>query len=220
MQVMLLAAGRGKRMRPLTDTCPKPLLPVAGKPLIVHHLLKCKAAGLTNIVINHAWLGEMLEAELKDGSAFGVQIQWSAEQTALETAGGIVHALPLLDDRPFLVINSDIWTDADYRQFIHIPSHPQGAHLWLTDNPPHHAHGDFSLQAGWVSHAPCLTYTGIGVFSPKLFQSVPPGPRSLAGLLRDWITKGMVSGSHLESVWWDVGTPERLATLARTLQSN
>lgn len=214
---MILAAGRGERMRPLTDTCPKPLLPVQGIPLITHHILKFRAAGVVEFVINHAWLGEQLIATLGNGDALDVQIQWSAEQEALETAGGIVQALPLLGEAPFVVINGDIWLDADYQQFLRQPIKEKGVHLWLVDNPQHHPQGDFALDAGFVCDQRQLTYAGVGVFSPYVFQHVTHGKRPLAKLLRTWIVQGIVSGSHLQDTWWDIGTPERLAELEYTL---
>ena len=160
MKAMILAAGRGERMRPLTDLLPKPLLAAGGKPLIVHHIEKLAAAGVTQLVINHAWLGHKLVAALGDGSALGVSIHWSAEESALETAGGIVQALPLLGSEPFLVINGDTWLDLDYRALVSQPLGEDLAHLWLVPNPPQHPKGDFSLQAGRVLDTPApVSYT-------------------------------------------------------------
>jgi len=215
MRALILAAGRGERMRPLTDTTPKPLLAVGGRPLIEWHLQALAAAGITEVVINHAWLGERIEAALGDGGRFGLQIRYSPEPPgALETAGGIVNALPLLGEAPFLVVNGDIWTDY---AFARLPTalHGDLAHLVLVDNPPQHPQGDFRL-AGERVHAegaPRLTFSGIGVYSPALFAGLPPGRRPLAPVLREAMAGGRVAGEHYRGRWFDVGTPERLAGL-------
>ena len=176
MKAMILAAGRGTRMAPLTDSCPKPLLKVAGKPLIVHHIEKLVAAGITELVINHAWLGYMLEAALGDGKSFGAQIQYSPEPAGgLETGGGVYQALPLLGEQPFLLINGDVWVDMDYRAALMHRAMPELAHLWLVANPSHHPQGDFVLEQQHVfdrAHQPehpALTFSGISVLNPKLF---------------------------------------------------
>lgn len=213
MKAMILAAGRGERMRPLTDSLPKPLLAVGGKPLIVHHIEKLAAAGVTTLVINHAWLGHKLVEALGDGSAFGVQIHWSAEASALETAGGIVQALPLLGPAPFLVINGDTWLDLDYRTLVTQPLGEDLAHLWLVPNPPQHPGGDFSLNAGRVQDAPAFTFSGIGLYDPAAFADLSPGARKLAPLLRDWMAQGRVGGSLLAGEWRDIGTVSRLREL-------
>ncbi|MFM4648009.1 N-acetylmuramate alpha-1-phosphate uridylyltransferase MurU [Aeromonas bivalvium] len=213
MKAMILAAGRGERMRPLTDTLPKPLLAVGGKPLIVHHIEKLKAAGVSELVINHAWLGHKLVAALGDGRQFGVQIAWSAEESALETAGGIVQALPLLGDAPFLVINGDTWLDADYGALVHQPLGTDLAHLWLVPNPPQHPEGDFSLAADRVQDRPGLTFSGIGLYRPEAFALLAQGSRKLAPLLRDWMAQGRVGGSRLVGEWRDIGTVARLRAL-------
>lgn len=213
MKAMILAAGRGERMRPLTDSLPKPLLAVGGKPLIVHHIEKLAAAGVTTLVINHAWLGHKLVEALGDGSAFGVQIHWSAEASALETAGGIVQALPLLGPAPFLVINGDTWLDLDYRTLVTQPLGEDLAHLWLVPNPPHHPGGDFSLNAGRVQDAPAFTFSGVGLYDPTAFADLSPGARKLAPLLRDWMAQGRVGGSLLAGEWRDIGTVSRLREL-------
>ncbi|MDF1820494.1 MAG: nucleotidyltransferase family protein [Alcanivoracaceae bacterium] len=219
MKAMILAAGLGTRMRPLTDHTPKPLLEAGGKPLIVWHIEKLKAAGFSELVINHAWLGDKLEAHLGDGQAFGVHIQWSREGEPLETAGGIRRALPLLGDEPFLVINGDIWTDID---FAHLRRAPSGqAHLVLVDNPPHHPQGDFHLASdGKVGDngSPALTFSGIGVYRPALFAALADGEARLAPLLRAAMAKGNVSGEHYRGQWWDIGTPERLQALDQHLR--
>ncbi|MCH7376672.1 nucleotidyltransferase family protein [Aeromonas sp. MR19] len=213
MKAMILAAGRGERMRPLTDSLPKPLLAVGGKPLIVHHIEKLAAAGVTTLVINHAWLGHKLVEALGDGSAFGVQIHWSAEASALETAGGIVQALPLLGPAPFLVINGDTWLDLDYRTLVTQPLGEDLAHLWLVPNPPQHPGGDFSLNAGRVQDAPAFTFSGVGLYDPAAFADLSPGARKLAPLLRDWMAQGRVGGSLLAGEWRDIGTVSRLREL-------
>ncbi|GJA13145.1 mannose-1-phosphate guanylyltransferase [Aeromonas caviae] len=214
---MILAAGRGERMRPLTDLLPKPLLAAGGKPLIVHHIEKLAAAGVTQLVINHAWLGHKLVAALGDGSALGVSIHWSAEESALETAGGIVQALPLLGSEPFLVINGDTWLDLDYRALVSQPLGEDLAHLWLVPNPPQHPQGDFSLQAGRVLDTPALTFSGVGLYHPAAFAGLPCGARKLAPLLRYWMAQGRVGGSLLAGEWRDIGTVDRLRELDEKL---
>jgi MurNAc alpha-1-phosphate uridylyltransferase len=218
MKAMILAAGRGERMRPLTDSLPKPLLPVAGKPLIVHHIERLAAAGIRQLVINHAHLGEMIEAELGDGSVWGVEIRYSAEGRALETGGGIFRALPLLGEAPFLVVNGDIWCDIDFSRL----QLPVGmlAHLVLVPNPAHHPQGDFVLQDGRVldDDGERLTFSGIGLYHPQLFAGCQPGAFPLAPLLRSAMTGGRVSGVQHRGYWIDVGTPERLMDLDRQLR--
>ena len=218
MKAMILAAGRGERMRPLTDVLPKPLLAVGGKPLIVHHIERLKAAGVTELVINHAWLGHKLLEALGDGSQFGVSIQWSAEASALETAGGIVQALALLGAEPFLVINGDTWLDLDYRTLVNQPLGEDLAHLWLVPNPTQHPQGDFSLQAGRVLDTPALTFSGVGLYRPAAFAGLATGTRKLAPLLRDWMAQGRVGGTLLAGEWRDIGTIDRLRELDEQLQ--
>lgn len=216
MRAMILAAGRGERMRPLTDHTPKPLLPVAGKPLIEWHLEALAAAGLREVVINHAWLGKQIEAALGSGSRWGLRIHYSAEgDSALETGGGIFRALPLLGPEPFLVVNGDILCDLDYR---HLPQAPAGlAHLVMVPNPPQHPAGDFHLDAGWlhVEGEPRLTFSGIGVYSPRLFAGCEDGRFPLAPLLRRAMAAQAVSGECHRGRWLDVGTPERLQLAER-----
>ncbi len=227
MRAMILAAGRGERMRPLTDHCPKPLLPAADKPLIVYHLEHLAAAGFRDIVINHAHLGEQLVAALGDGRQWDLSITWSPEPVgALETAGGIRQALTHLDDghdNPFLVINGDIYCDW--------PIHPHTlakndlAHLVLVDNPPQHPAGDFTLTGDRVldksEGAATLTFAGIGFYRPRLFADLIAGePAKLAPLLRAAMAQGQVSGEHHSGRWEDVGTPERLAMLDAELRAN
>lgn len=226
---MILAAGRGERMRPLTDTLPKPLLPVNGKPLIVHHLERLASVGITDVVINHAWLGEKLEEELGDGSQYDVAIQYSPEGTALETAGGIANALPLLGDQPFLVINGDVWCDWNPMQAVSVVNRlhdsPSQAWLLMVDNPAHHPEGDFHLDSkGYLSPRqpgkPALTYAGIGVYHPSLFRNIEAGqPVPLAPLLKLAMENRSIEGFHYTGRWIDVGTPERLAELDEQLRS-
>ncbi|MCJ8219556.1 MULTISPECIES: N-acetylmuramate alpha-1-phosphate uridylyltransferase MurU [Aeromonas] len=219
MKAMILAAGRGERMRPLTDLLPKPLLAVGGKPLIVHHIEKLNAAGVTELVINHAWLGHKLVESLGDGSALGVTIHWSAEESALETAGGIVQALPLLGADPFLVINGDTWLDVDYHTLVSQPLGDDLAHLWLVPNPPQHPAGDFALQEGRVVDTPAFTFSGVGLYDPAAFAGLAGGARKLAPLLRDWMAQGRVGGSLLAGEWRDIGTVDRLRELDDQLQA-
>lgn len=214
---MLLAAGRGERMRPLTDHTPKPLLPAGGKPLIVWHIERLAAAGLRELVVNHAHLGERLEQALGDGSRWGVRIRYSAEGRALETGGGICKALPLLGPAPFLVVNADVWTDLDFATLA-LPERML-AHLVLVDNPRHHPAGDFHLAADRVlaEGEPRLTFSGVGIYRPALFEGCGPGAFPLAPLLRAAMASGLVSGEHYRGRWVDVGTPLRLAELDETL---
>jgi len=216
MKAMLLAAGRGERMRPLTDHTPKPLLRVGGRTLIEHHIEALARAGLRELVVNHAHLGALLVAALGDGSQYGVHIDYSPEPPgALETGGGIFRALPLLGAEPFAVINADIWTDFD---FAALPRRPEGlAHLVLVDNPVHHPQGDFALQNGRVSSdgAPRFTFSGIGVYRPALFDGCVDGSFPLAPLLRRAMAAGQVRGELYAGSWFDIGTPERLAAVNR-----
>jgi MurNAc alpha-1-phosphate uridylyltransferase len=211
---MILAAGKGERLRPLTLHTPKPLVPVAGVPLIEYHLRALAAAGVAEVVINHAWLGAQIEAHLGDGARFGVSIAYSPEGEPLETGGGILRALPLLGEQPFVLINGDIFTDYPFAQLKRPLSGL--AHLVLLDNPAHNAQGDFSLladgqlvdaQAGQSS----LTYSGIAVLSPQLFAGCAPGAFKLAPLLRQAMAQGLVSGERFAGRWVDVGNHERLA---------
>ncbi|MDR3298910.1 MAG: nucleotidyltransferase family protein [Candidatus Accumulibacter sp.] len=218
MKAMILAAGRGERMRPLTDAIPKPLLMAGGKPLIVWHLERLAACGFREVIVNHAYLGEQIEAALGDGGAFGLVLRYSPEPPgALETAGGIAHALPLLGDAPFLVVNGDVWCDWDFGR-VRVLSE-RLAHLVLVDNPPQHADGDFCLDGETLRYAAerigtAYTYAGLGVFSPRFFSSVPDGTvMKLRPLLDAAIARGWLTGEHYAGRWADVGTPERLAEL-------
>lgn len=224
---MILAAGRGERMRPLTDRVPKPLLPVAGRPLIDHLIERLARAGFTELVVNVSHLAEQVERELGDGSRHGARITYSREAVALETAGGIAYALPLLGSGPFAVVNSDIYCDYDFNRLAapaakFSPDAP-GAHLVLVDNPPHHPAGDFCLADGKVSAdgpGPRLTFSGIGVYPPALFAGVERGAkRQLAALLKPAMAEGHVSGEHHRGLWMDIGTPQRLAELERLLSA-
>ena len=220
-RAMILAAGRGERMRPLTDATPKPLLPVGRQPLIGWHLKHLAAAGAREVIINHAWLGQQIEAALGDGAAYGVRLAYSAENPALETAGGIARALQLLGNAPFLVVNGDVLTDIDFAPLLHdVAARLDGvsrlAHLVLVDNPPHNPAGDFALENGRVRDTRALTFSGIGVYHPALFAGVDPNrPAKLAPLLKAAMAAGQVSGEHHHGLWLDVGTAERLEDARR-----
>jgi N-acetyl-alpha-D-muramate 1-phosphate uridylyltransferase len=212
---MLLAAGRGERMRPLTDSLPKPLVPVGGRPLIVWHLLALARAGIREVVINLSWLGGKLRDALGDGRSFGVSISWSDEgPVPLETGGGIFRALPLLDPDPFLVVNADIWTDIDFgRLGLEADAH---AHLVLIPNPVHHPRGDFGLDGDRVVNRETgrLTYSGVGVYRRAFFAGCTEGRFPLLPLLNRAIADGRVRGEVHGGQWCDVGTAERLASLS------
>jgi MurNAc alpha-1-phosphate uridylyltransferase len=215
---MILAAGRGERMRPLTDHTPKPLLEAGGRSLIGHHLAALARAGVREVVVNHAHLGAQIERALGDGAAYGLRIRYSPEEVALETGGGIFRALPLLGPDPFIVVNGDVWTDFDPARLRLADA--DLAHLVLVDNPAHHPAGDFVLNGERVTDAggQRLTFSGVGVYRPALFDGCAPGRFPLAPLLRAAIAVGRVSGEHHRGCWVDVGTPERLAALDRELR--
>jgi MurNAc alpha-1-phosphate uridylyltransferase len=222
MKAMILAAGRGERMRPLTDTLPKALLSVGGKPLIAWHVEKLVGAGFTEIVINHAYLGALIENALGTGRQFGATIYYSAESAALETAGGIANARQLLGDAPFAVVNADVFSDFDYRRFAENIAQLAAtalAHLILVPNPEHHMDGDFALREGRVAlEGERFTFSGMAVYRPALFQAIVPGTSAkLAPLLREQIAVHRVSGELHTGRWRDVGTPARLAALEREL---
>ena len=230
---MILAAGRGERMRPLTDRTPKPLLAVGGKPLIVWHIERLRAAGFTHIVINHAHLGQQIEAALGDGAELRVSIEYSREVSALETAGGIATALSLIESDVFPVVNGDIYCEYDFSSLAEplarLAAGHDRAHLVLVDNPPHHPQGDFVLDAGRVKNADVpltphpsrLTFSGIGVYHRALFAHTPAGEKApLAPLLRLAIDAGRISGEHFGGRWVDVGTPERLQQLDESLRTH
>ena len=212
MRAMILAAGRGERMRPLTDSLPKPLLPAAGKPLLQYHVEALARAGITDLVINHARSGERIEAWFADGAAFGVNIRYSAEgDNPLGTGGGIKRALPLLGDDPFLVVNGDTWTDFPLETLK--PASSCQARLVLVPNPAHHPRGDFALQENKVTDSgePKYTFSGIGVYHPGLFRSVTEPVFALAPVLRQAMENRQVTGELYRGRWFDVGTPARLA---------
>ncbi|GFZ76072.1 nucleotidyltransferase [Pseudohongiella nitratireducens] len=227
MKAMVLAAGQGRRMLPLTETVPKPLLEVAGCPLIEWQIQSLARAGVRDLVVNLHYLGEAIQARLGNGEHLGVSIEYSTEDVLLETAGGINQALPLLGEAPFIICNGDVWTDFDYQKLASL-SLPDGqlAHLVLVPNAKHHPGGDFWLdQEGMLSSVrpnevenTCLgkyTYAGIALLSPALFAGLPSGPQPLAPLLRQAMDAGCVSGQLFQGQWVDVGTPERLAQLNR-----
>lgn len=225
MRAMILAAGRGERMRPLTDHTPKPLLQAAGKPLIIYHIEALVGAGITEIVVNSAWLGDQIVQTLGDGAAWGANIQHSREQTALETAGGIARALPLLGSSPFLLMNGDVFTDWNPEQAIAAARQMRArdADMWLlmVDNPAHHQHGDFALdETGRLSDGGtgALTYSGIGVYDPRCFAGLDPDrAQALPPLMRQCMHARRVLGTHYRGRWDDIGTPERLAALNASL---
>jgi N-acetyl-alpha-D-muramate 1-phosphate uridylyltransferase len=221
MKAMILAAGKGERLRPLTLHTPKPLVRAAGVPLIEYHVRALAAAGFSELVINHAWLGQQIEDYLGDGARYGVSIAYSAEDEPLETGGGIFQALPLLGDQPFVLINGDIFTDYPFAALRQPLSGL--AHLVLVANPAHHASGDFCLQGGGVKDAAAgqdsLTYSGMAVLSPALFAGCQPGAFKLAPLLRTAMAAGQVSGEQFSGCWVDVGTHERLADVERLLEA-
>ena len=225
LHAMILAAGRGERLRPLTDALPKPLLEVGGRALVEWQIERLAAAGFADIVINHAHLGAVLERALGDGRRFGVRIRYSPESPALETAGGIVKALPLLGSAPFAVVSADIHTDFDYARLeeplARIVEAPQreAAHLVLVDNPPFHPQGDMGLQDGRITRAgPHLTYGNIAVFHPMLFHDIVPGTwLKLFPWLYRFVDEGRVTGEHFQGAWDNVGTADQLADLDRRL---
>ena len=214
MRAMILAAGRGERLRPLTDETPKPLIKVAGKSLIEYHIENLAHAGLKDIVINTAWLAEKIHAQLGDGSSYGVTIQYSDEGTALETAGGIIKALPLLGDDPFVVVNGDIWCDYDFSTLPVLEADKQ-AHLLLVDNPDHNPAGDFALENGLIRKTgnTMYTFSGIGIYTPSFFADQPKGALPLAPIIRSKSDIDIVSGEYHPGSWTDVGTIERLDEL-------
>lgn len=225
MKAMILAAGKGERMLPLTRHTPKPLLQAGGKPLIQHHVENLAAAACDEIIINHAWLGQQIEAFLGDGSQFGVDIRYSAEGEPLETAGGIIRALPLLGSEPFLIINGDIWTDYSFSSLLKKNDMQGLAHLVLVANPAHHPQGDYYLEAdsGLVRKdipvgAGSLTYSGMALIDPALFAGMSDGKMALAPVWESYMAKDKVSGECYHGEWFDIGTVERLQALENYLQ--
>ena len=224
MKAMILAAGRGERMRPFTDRVPKALLEAGGRPLVAHLIARLARSSYTELVVNVSHFAGMIERALGDGSRYGARIVYSREAEPLETGGGIAYALPLLGDTPFLVVNSDIYCDFDFARLAAVATALEPgaglAHLGMVDNPPHHPGGDFSLGAGKVSaDGPGrLTFSGIGVYSPALFARVPRGARcQLVALLRPAMARGLVSGEHHRGLWMAMATPLRLEALERAL---
>jgi MurNAc alpha-1-phosphate uridylyltransferase len=236
MKAMILAAGRGERMRPLTDYTPKPLLKVGGKPLIVWHLERLAAAGFKDVVINHAHLGAQIEKALGNGAQWGLSIQYSPEKVALETAGGIANALELLAQNtngdPFLVVNGDVYTEIDFKSPINFFNAVQQAennsgdiknvmaHLVLVDNPPQHPNGDFAIEGNRLKNdgKQMLTFSGVGVYHPDLFANIVKGqPAKLAPLLRKAIKNNAATAQYYQGIWHDIGTPERLKSLDESL---
>ncbi len=224
MHALILAAGRGERLRPLTDSTPKPLLQAGKFRLIEYHLYALAAAGIVNIVINHAHLGQQIVSTLGNGAAYGVRLTYSAEpEGALETAGGIANALHLLNCEPFTVVNGDIWCDYPFER---LPSEISGlAHIVLVDNPAHNPDGDFTLHGDCVNErvtvmpGTALTFSGIGVYRPALFKDLEPGRIPLAPVLRKAMLNKQVTGEHYQGRWVDVGTPQRLAELDHELSA-
>lgn len=222
-KAMVLAAGRGKRLRPLTDQMPKPMVPLAGKPMIEYQLEALSRAGFSDVVVNVAWLGRQIINGLGDGSRFGLRLQYSDEgETGLETGGGIRKALPYLGDGPFLVTNGDVYTDYDYRRLqSRIETLPSAvdAHLVLVPNPPAKPQGDFGLVQNQVINESRYTFSGIGIYRPALLQAIEQEVFSLAPVLRDAIAQGAVTGELWEGAWADCGTPESLAALDAALSA-
>ncbi len=222
MKAMILAAGRGERMRPLTDRTPKPLLSAGGRTLIEYHLMALVAAGFREIVINHAYRGRQIADYLGNGSRYGACIHYSSEgNTPLETGGGILQALPLLGKAPFITVNADIWTDFPYAQLRNKPN-DKLAHLILIPNPPHHLQGDFVLDGAQLCNqgAPRYTFSGIACYHPELFSGCHPGAFPLAPLLHRAVAQNRVSGELYRGQWLDIGTPERLTALRGLLGEN
>lgn len=226
MKAMILAAGRGERMRPLTDSIPKPLLPVGGKAIIEYLIESLNAAGFSELVINHAWLGEQVEASLGDGSRFGSKIVYSGEGEPLNTAGGIIKALPLLGEDPFVLVNGDIWTDYSFSALKAYSNMEELAHLVMVTNPLQHPKGDYvlgnngtlSLKESMNAAQTTLTYSGIAVLNPRLFENLPVEKIPLANLYESAIKQEKVSAEHYQGSWSDIGTVERLNDLELSLQ--
>ncbi|MFK7977784.1 MAG: N-acetylmuramate alpha-1-phosphate uridylyltransferase MurU [Halioglobus sp.] len=225
MKAMILAAGVGERMRPLTDTTPKPLLEVAGLPLIEHHLVRLKKAGCKQAVINVSHLGEQIEQFCGGGERWGISIDFSREPEPLETAGGILQALPLLGDEPFLIVNGDVWTDVPFAALLRYSlKDNESAHLVFVDNPPQHPLGDFKLtSSGYVEVLEAgqrgVTYAGVGIYSAPFFAGSQPGKLALRPLLDAAILQGTLGGRLHDGAWEDVGTPDRLAQLNEQLEA-
>jgi N-acetyl-alpha-D-muramate 1-phosphate uridylyltransferase len=223
MKAMLLAAGRGERLRPLTDAIPKALVEAGGKPLIGWHLERLARAGIAEAVINVSHLGERIVERIGDGARYGLRISYSRERERLETAGGIANALGLLGPAPFLLVNADVYCECDFSRLKQVPLGGRLAHLVLVPNPPHRVKGDFSLRGGVIGDAPAprYTYSGVAVMHPTLVAPVTPGDKApLAPLLYDAAARGLLGGELYEGLWQDVGTIERLAELEKSLREN
>jgi len=222
MRAMILAAGRGERLRPLTDSTPKPLIAIAGTPLIEYHLRNLAGAGVKDIIINTAWLAEKIHQQLGDGSAYGVTIRYSDEGTALETAGGIINALPLLGDDPFLVVNGDIYCEFDFSAIIAAQgclADDKQAHLVMVKNPDHNQAGDFVIEDGLIKNTGdnMYTFSGIGIYRPAFFSEQKPGTLPLAPIIRKKSEQSLVSGEVYDGLWTDAGTIERIQQLESKL---
>jgi len=220
VKAMILAAGRGERMRPLTDRIPKPLIEVAGQALILWHIKALVEVGITELVINTCWLGAAIRTTLGDGRNFGARIEYSQEVNVLDTAGGIAHARALLGSESFAVVSADIWTELPRQALLQPLRQNLDAHLFMVPNPVHHRQGDFVLNNGLLQPQgqPCVTYSGMGIFRPRLFAPLAPEqPAPLAPLLRQAMAGNRISGECFAGRWFDIGTPERLQTLMDTL---
>lgn len=226
MKAMVLAAGEGRRMKPLTDVTPKPLLTVSGRPLIEHHIVGLRDAGVTEIIVNVSYLGQQLVEFLGDGSRWSVELTVSKEAAPLETAGGVVQALPCLGEKPFLLVNGDIYTDFPFATLKQVSLTAGGGHLVLVSNPPHHPEGDFCLYGQRLASVEdnalagrsaasiqSLTYSGIGLYDPQLFAAEAPGKKPLRPLLDRAVAGELLQGELYSGVWEDIGTPERLASI-------
>ncbi|WP_199610829.1 N-acetylmuramate alpha-1-phosphate uridylyltransferase MurU [Flocculibacter collagenilyticus] len=226
MKAMILAAGRGERLRPLTDYCPKPLVEAGGQSLIEYHLERLAAAGIKEIIINISWLGDIIQNYLGNGKQFGVKIRYSNEgEHALETAGGIANALSLLGNEPFIVINSDIWTDFDFASLVNkvkVDANTTMAHLVMVNNPEHNPNGDFSIdddRLTLLGSSP-LTFSGIGVYHPALFKNLSANKAALGPLLKTWAEQNKISAEKYSGHWYDIGTPARLNALELLLTNH
>lgn len=226
MKAMILAAGRGERMRPLTDHTPKPLLKINNKPLIVWHLERLASAGVTEVIINHAYLGEQIEQALGDGTRWGLSIQYSREQEALETAGGVAAALHLLGKTPFLLISADIYAECDYKQLLSKAELLEAqtlAYIWMVDNPPWHVAGDFALSGDHIDlqGGPRMTYANLGIYRPEFFAEVAPGTKmAMLPLFQSAISLSKVKGERYTGLWENVGNPQQLAALDALLRNS
>ena len=221
MKAMILAAGRGERMRPLSDRRPKPLLEASGRPLIEHCVERLVDAGIRELVINHAWLGNQIVEALGDGARLDAAIRYSAEpEGALDVGGALVEALPLLGENPFVAVNADVWSEYPFERLLNAPR--KLAHLVLVDNPVYRPRGDFHLRDGWVEGGggPRLTFSGIAAYRAELFAGRTPGRQALRPILETAIERGEVSGEHFRGRWFNVGTPAELRTLENALRTD